>query len=110
MLRLGTALLKVMQRLKHQHPDMTVYQAQFFIMVAANPGINQKDLYTSLGSNDSVASRTLALLSDVGSRSVPGLNLVSAKINPLDRRERLLNLTPKGETLWADIRRDFGDE
>jgi len=105
--KLGDALVRTMQRLRDQHEDMTLFQAQFFVVIATNPGINMKDAYRQIGARDSMASRTLALLTDIGSRTVLGLDLVVARINSLDRRERLLDLTPKGRRLWSDIEKDY---
>ena len=105
--KLSDAIVRTMQRLRDQHGDMTLFQAQFFVVIAANPGINLKDVYRQIGANDSMASRTMALLTDIGSRTIPGLDLVVARVNSLDRRERLLDLTPKGKRLWADIEKDF---
>lgn len=101
------ALVKALGRLRDRHADMTLQQAMTFFLVAQNPGITQRALYEALGTNDSVASRTVAILSDVGSRNTPGLDLVEMKINPQDRRERVLRLTPKGRRMMDDIVEDL---
>ena len=101
------ALIKVLARLRDRHADMTLLQAMFFFTVAQKPGITQRELYEALGSNDSVASRTLAILSDLGSRNTPGLDLIEMRTNPLDRRERIVRLTRKGERLMQDIMDDL---
>lgn len=101
------ALLKALGRLRDRHDDMTITQAMFFLFVAHNPGTTQRALYQALGSNDSVASRTLAILSDLGARNTAGLDLVTMRVNPNDRRERLLDLTPKGKRLLADLHADL---
>lgn len=101
------ALVRALGRLRDRHADMTLQQAMTFFLVAQNPGITQRAIYETLGTNDSVASRTVAILSDVGSRNTPGLDLIEVKINPQDRRERILRLTPKGKRLMDDIVADF---
>ena len=101
------ALIKALGRLRDRHSDMTLQQAMSFFLVAEKPGITQRELYEALGTNDSVASRTVAILSDVGSRNTPGLDLVEMRINPEDRRERILRLTPKGRRLMDDIVNDL---
>ena len=104
----ASRLLTVLKRLRDVHPDMTLLQASYLLHVAANPGVTQRATYEALDSNDSIGSRTLAMLSDIGGRNVPALDLIAMTINPMDRRERLLDLTPKGRRLMADLMRDLG--
>jgi len=103
----ANALLRAFNRLRDLHSDMTLLQASFLMYVARSPGVSQRALYEALGSNDSVASRTLAILSDVGSRNTPGLGLINMRPNPQDRRERVVTLTPKGNRLMADLAEDI---
>lgn len=103
----ATALIHALQRLRDVHPDMTLFQTQFLLAVAANPGATQREVYDLLGSNDSVASRTLSLLGEYGSRSVAGLELIEFKPDPNDRRVRRLNLTPKGRRIVNGIFEDM---
>lgn len=100
-------LMSTFRRLRDLHSEMTIQQAMFLVGVAGNPGITQRALYALLDTNDSVSSRTLALLSNVGNRSITGLDLVEMKVNPHDRRERILDLTPKGRRLFGDLQRDL---
>jgi DNA-binding MarR family transcriptional regulator len=102
-------LSRVTERLLDHHKDMTLIQALVLFRVAEKPGISQRDLYKYLGLNDSTVSRTLAILSDVGGRQAPPLNLVDVRISPEDRRERLLDLTPKGKRFLDDIATTLGD-
>lgn len=100
-------LLRVLTRLRDLHPDMTVLQAMCLAYIAAKPGMTQRELYRHLGSNDSVASRTVALLSDIGNRGTPGFDLVRMDVDPADRRQRLLSLTPKGCRFAKDLAQDI---
>jgi DNA-binding MarR family transcriptional regulator len=101
-------MIQALRRLRDLHPDMTLLQCMFFLQVAANPGASQRSVYTALDTNDSNGSRTLAILSDIGGRASPPLDLVTMTVNPMDRRERLLDLSPKGRRLMDDITRDLG--
>jgi DNA-binding MarR family transcriptional regulator len=96
-------LMRALIRLRDLHADMTLLQAQAFLLITQKPGIRQEALYNDLDMADSSASRTLALLSDVGARGFAGLDLIYAKIDPADRRYRLLYLTPKGKRLASDL-------
>jgi DNA-binding MarR family transcriptional regulator len=82
---------------------MTLLQAMFFLVVAANPGLPQRRAYELLDTNDSNAARTIAILSDIGGRTIEPLDLIKVSIDPLDRRQRLLHLSPKGKELMMTI-------
>jgi DNA-binding MarR family transcriptional regulator len=102
----ATRLTRAMRRLRDLHQDMTLLQAMFFLAVAANPGAPQRRIYELLDTNDSNAARTIAILSDIGGRRSAPLDLIKVAIDPLDRRQRLLELTPKGRRLMDDITGD----
>jgi DNA-binding MarR family transcriptional regulator len=95
--------LRTLARLRELHQDMTLLQASFLFYVAANPGVTQRRAYEALDTTDSNAARTLAILSEFGGRNVEPLNLIAMKTNPNDRREKLLELSPKGKRLMDDI-------
>jgi DNA-binding MarR family transcriptional regulator len=100
-------LFRVLRRLRDKHSDMTMLQGQALFLVAMKPGLSQRQLLAELNCNDSTVARIMALLSDIGDRKGPGLDLVVMKVNPLDRRERLLFLSPKGKRLMEDIALDL---
>ena len=102
----GTALA----RLRDLHTDMTLLQAQCLLTVAANPGMTQRSLYSTLGVSDSLASRVIGLLGEHGSRSVEALNLIVSSVNPDDRRERNCELSPKGRRLMTQIVADLNKQ
>lgn len=95
--------LRALRRLYEIHPDMTLLQAQFLFFVAQNPGCSQRQAHDALETTNSNAARTLAILSEYGGRTVGALNLVKMEVNPNDRRERLLFLTPRGTRLMDDL-------
>ena len=103
----ASGLLKVLDRLRNLHQDMTLLQAMTLLYVAQNPDASQRVLHTSIGASDSVTARTLAILTNVGGRNVAPLGLVISEMNEEDRRERVLNLSPKGRKLLDDIVRDL---
>jgi DNA-binding MarR family transcriptional regulator len=92
---------QALKRLNDIHPEMTVRQAIALMKVAAYPGIKQRELRQDIGRDgkpaaDSVASRVLAVLSDVGIGGLEGLGLVDMTPSREDRREKLLTLSDKG--------------
>ena len=103
----ASSFARALTRLRDIHQDMTVAQVVCLLLVADRPGITQRDLHKLLDTTDSAASRIIALLSDVGSRGTPGMELVLMRENPNDRRERHIFLTAKGRRILEDIATDL---
>ncbi len=98
--------MRALDRLHQTHADMTVRQLRYLFFVAQNPGLTVADVYRALGSNTSIASRTIAILSEVGAAKSEGLGLVEARPDDKDRRLRRLFLTPKGLRFLTELRAD----
>jgi DNA-binding MarR family transcriptional regulator len=107
---LAAQLLSALMRLQKLHSDMTVLQARAFFAVAAAPGSPQRMMLKSLASTDSAVSRAMAVLSCARAKEgrAGGLGLVEYDENPLDRREKLMWLSRKGQHLFEEIMHDFG--
>lgn len=101
-------LMNAISRLEEQHTEMTLRQFHHLLYVAENPGTTVRETCRALGTSSSVASRNLALLTDVGSPGQKGLAYVEMRNDPDDRRVRRLHLTTKGVRVLQDIRRDLG--
>lgn len=76
---------------------------QLFLLLADGPqeGLLMTDLQTSLGLTSSAISRQIGLLGETGYRNgaqgeVSGVGLLDAFVDPMDRRRRIIRLTPKG--------------
>ena len=83
-----------------------------FLEVAANDGpVETRDLPKKLGMPQSSVNRALTTLAETHwkDREKPGLFLLEHRVSPLDRRQRLVQLTPKGKKMVADIERLFRD-
>jgi DNA-binding MarR family transcriptional regulator len=106
-------IVRALRRLNDLHPEMTLRQAIALLKVAAYPGIKQREMRVDLGvqgrpAADSVVSRVLAVLSDVGVGGLDGLGLVDMVPSREDRREKLLTLSDKGVVVVGDIMWDLG--
>lgn len=99
----ASRIAHVCRRLRDLHEDMTVLQAEVLFTVAADPRITQATLSERLGVSNSHASRVAAWLGEFGGRNVEPLNLVVVGLNPKDRRERLMDLSPKGRRVMTDL-------
>jgi DNA-binding MarR family transcriptional regulator len=105
-------MVQALRRLNDLHPEMTIRQAIALLKVAAYPGIKQREIREDLGRQgrpaaESVVSRVLAVLSDVGVGGMEGLGLVEMTPSREDRREKLLTLSSKGVRVIGDILRDL---
>jgi DNA-binding MarR family transcriptional regulator len=100
--------LKALERLQDTHADLTVRQLRYLMFVAEHPGLTVAEVYRALGSHASIASRTFAILSDVGTPKVEGLGFVDMRPDEKDRRLRRLFLSAKGGRFLADLRKDLG--
>jgi DNA-binding MarR family transcriptional regulator len=107
--KIAGGLERALGRFRDLHPDMTALQLAVFLVIAkaGEEGISQSALYRYLDTTDSTVSRTLAILSDIGGRKVAPLDLIEIKVNPLDRRERLITLTRKGTRILNDVVNDL---
>lgn len=90
--------------------ELSTLVASALFYIAANPGTTQRDLWNAQQTDDSIVSRTVALLTDRGVRNVKGLGLVELRPEGPDYRWKRMYLTPKGERLLADIARDLNSK
>jgi DNA-binding MarR family transcriptional regulator len=106
---LAAQLVGILMHLQALHRDMTILQARMFFAIASAPGCTQRSMLEALGGSDSALSRVMAVLSDTVPKEgrAGGLGLVEYKENPLDRREKLMRLSPKGKQLWEEITQDL---
>ncbi len=83
--------------------NIPAQQISLFIEVATNEGITMQNLANKLGLLQSTCSRTVSALSKVHRVNKAGLDLVEAKEDPMDRRFKVVKLSPKGKRLWMQI-------
>lgn len=102
------ALKMALDILKNVDEKIHVTTAQIFLSVGENEAKgNEPHLVTdfidihhlSLAS----ASRHVALLSHTRRQGTEGMGLVEVTVNPEERRQRLITLTPKGKRVYQSI-------
>jgi DNA-binding MarR family transcriptional regulator len=74
-----------------------------FLVVAQKPGISSKELLQRIGVSQASISRNLALLGEWDRHGNPGLQLVDLIEDPVDRRNKIAFLTPRGKALVGKI-------
>lgn len=82
--------------------DATVSQVMALLHIAIHPDTTQTELLTHLSMRSSGQSALISRLAGGDQRS-NGLNLVGARENPLDRRQKLLDLTIRGDAVVDSI-------
>ena len=89
--------------LREIYGDMTLNHAVVLSLVAANPGISQREIMDQTGLTDGSTSRIVALLSEYGNRGTGPFHLIEMRPDPNDRRYKTLHLTQKGRGLFTKI-------
>jgi DNA-binding MarR family transcriptional regulator len=64
-----------------------------------NGYVDQNELASLVSVSPSTMSRNVAALSDIGDRGRTPLQMIAVRLDPTDRRRRLVTTTPKGEAL-----------
>lgn len=88
-----TAIVRAFQQLNMELP---MQQAAALLYIAANEGCMVLDMANATGMTQSAASRNIAALGKWARYGKPGLELIRTEEDPMERRRKLLYLTPKG--------------
>lgn len=99
--------IKVFEEFRKLDPEMQMQTALIFLLIANNEGCSIGDLERWTGLTSASCSRNVAALSDIHRKGRPGHNLIVAKVDPNDRRQRNLFLTVKGKTVLNNVMERF---
>lgn len=90
----------VINRISEIDNEMPLGQIRFFLAVAKNEGQSLRDITTQCGLLVGTASRYMANLMFIPKyRQNAGVSLIHAYDNPVDRRQKIIVLTPAGKKL-----------
>jgi len=94
-------LLRQIECLRTIEPEIQAQALSTFLVTAINDPepVAMVDIAAQVGIAQSSCSRNVALLGMIHRRGRPGHQLVESYENPLDRRNKLVKLTPKGRRL-----------
>ncbi|WP_453971316.1 hypothetical protein [Amorphus sp. MBR-141] len=95
--------IALLEEFRKVDPEMHIHTAWIFLLIAKYEGCSQYYLTTITGYTRTTISRNSALLSELGSRTRPGYKLIEQRVDPEDRRSRLLVLTPKGRSVYRSV-------
>lgn len=95
-----TKVLSALRALDEQFP---IQCAEIIFYIASNPGCTAQDLAHQTGLSISSISRNLMTLGQMRRDKTIGHNLIETVGDPLDRRRRIIFLTPRGSRLVAKL-------
>lgn len=98
-----TKLTEVLEDFRNIYPEMPVQTMLVLLLIAQKDGIGVLRIGEALGIAQSSASRNVDVLGR-GSVGKEGLGLVEAGENPVNRREKLVKLTRRGEKLIESLK------
>lgn len=102
-------VVKCLEEFRKIDPQMPPQTAQVFLWVCIQDGITMKDLAERVGISQSSTSRNVAALSKEHRYGKPGYDLVAATEDPMERRRKIVKLTPKGRRIAQALSDVFGE-
>jgi DNA-binding MarR family transcriptional regulator len=99
-------LLNVLEIIRNIDAELPIQTVNAFLLIANEPGITAKQIAARLRTTGASATRNVQRLSKRNAKDNPkGLNLVTAKVNTKDSRQKLLSLSPRGQKVLTDLQR-----
>jgi DNA-binding MarR family transcriptional regulator len=83
--------------------EMQAQQMAIFLAAAAKPESTITDLANVTGHSTGSVSRNVAALSKTHRKGMPGLDILVAVEDIMDRRNKRITLTPKGQRVMAAL-------
>jgi len=96
-------VFKIIEEFRKIYPDMQMQTAGVFVTIAMNEGITIKDLGSRCDLAQSTCSRNVSLVSDKLRFDKQGYGLVEAMEDPMERRRKIITLTPKGKRVASSL-------
>lgn len=92
---------------EHIHAEVPVSHLRVLLVVGAEQGMSVTEYAKRSGLTLSGCSRAIVQLSSIRRAHEPGPDLINVGINPMNRRERVVKLTTKGQRLFDSIMREL---
>lgn len=105
-------LLKVISEVRKLDPEMRVQTLETLLRVAiaGRRGAHMTDIHRGLGMTLAAASRNVSSLSKVNTKGAKAWGLVESHEDPMDRRYKIVALTPKGKQFTDQLNLILGGE
>lgn len=96
--------LKLLTGIRQVDPEMPIAQAMcLFVIAQEKEGLSLTELSRKVGIGMATASRYVASLNKMTRYRTEGLKLVESFEDPLERRKKIIRLTPKGQIALRNI-------
>ncbi|MBY5849812.1 winged helix-turn-helix transcriptional regulator [Rhizobium leguminosarum] len=93
----------IIEEFRKLNAEMQAQQMAIFLAVVAKPESTITDLANVTGHSTGSVSRNVAALSQTHRKGMPGLDILVAKEDIMDRRNKRISLTPKGVRVMAAL-------
>lgn len=96
--------LKLLNGIRQVDPEMPLAQAMcLFVIAEKDEGLSLTELSKKVGIGMATASRYVASLNNITRYKTEGLRLVESFEDPMERRKKIIRLTPKGKIALRKI-------
>jgi len=101
----GTAMFKFMAEFRKLDNEIQAQTVQTFLAIAMSKKekVPMADLLETIGVSQASCSRNVAFFTDWTRKKVKGPNLLASKEDPMERRRKLVYLTPKGKQFYNSL-------
>lgn len=102
--QLAIILIEVLNEVRGDlDPEMQVQTLLTFLHAVRQPGSTMKEIGNLTNQTQASMSRNISALSQVSRHGKPGLNLVHTYEDPMERRRKVVELTPKGQKFMKTL-------
>lgn len=91
--------INMLQQVRDELGDIPVQMLATLLECASEEGLTVQDIETRLRMTKASASRNVLALTTINARKEPGPGIVVTREDPVDRRFKRVELTPKGRRL-----------
>jgi DNA-binding MarR family transcriptional regulator len=99
----------IVEEFRKLNAEMQAQQMAIFLAVAGKPNCTITELSVVTGHATSSISRNVAALGKFHRKGMPGLDVMEAVEDNVDRRLKRVRLTPKGQRIMAGLLERVGD-
>lgn len=98
-------LSKTLDIFRGMDSDLPTQVIDVFLSIAQRDEVYTRDLPDMVGLSQSSVNRAVTYLADAHwrDRNKPGLKLISMRIDPMDRRQRIVQLTARGKHVATQL-------
>lgn len=96
--------LRLLSEVQKIDPEMPLQQLMCLLVIAeSNEGMSLTEVANKVGVGLATASRYVGSLGKINRRREEGLKFIEAYEDPMERRKKIIRLTPKGKAIVKQI-------